>query len=946
MTSPASDLLERDSQADAIDRALAAGRRSEGRVVLIEGPAGIGKSGLLHALRQQAEGRSRVLAARASRLEQAFAFGVVRQLFEQAVRDPEVGSRALEGAAGAAAGIFDDAPSEAGAASYAILHGLHWLALNLADDGPLVLVVDDLHWCDISSLRFLTYLARRLDGTPIVLAATTRPVGSGPAGDPGVELASDLLVELLGDLSAELSAVHLHPQPLSQEASAELLERLLGARPGPRFAAACFDSTDGNPLLLTQLAHSLRAEGTEPTDEQAGAVRRTAHRALSRTVLARVGRLSPATVGAVRAIAILGETATTELVAALAGISTDEVITAVQELVAAQVLSRSDGLSFVHALVRDAVYFDLPGPERERFHARAARLLAGAGAPVERIASQLELAPRTGDRWAVEINVAAAEAAVARAAPDAAAEYLQRALEEPPTPELRSELTRRRGMLLVDVNGPSAGVALRAAVELEPDPMQAAAIEIQLLQVLTFTGGQAESNRIARARLEQLPAEADDLLALYETFRANSVTFGAVDDDAVPALAHAREWPLGAGGPGVRARASLASMMWMFDGGTAEECTALAKWAISGDQMLLRTQTMPAVGALLTLSWADRDEPLTVWEDARDEAHRTGAALLHWTIDVWLGAEQQRRGNLGSAVELLREAAVIGRRWNAGGSQYAGDQFSDAPLALALLDQGKVPEACAVIDRSPASLTDTMFSTQIWLHAQAHVRLGEGRLDEALEATLQQERRATWMHTPIVADWRLPRALALHRLGRAEESVGVAREAVAMAERWGTPNVVGPALRVLGELLGADGLPQLERSVSLLSGSSARLEYAKSLAALGGALRRERQPTDARDPLERAYEVARACDADGIVEQIRTELAASGVRRRRDEAGGTGALTPSERRVADLAAGGRTNREIAQELFVTPKTVEVHLSAAYRKLGIASRHALAGVLQG
>lgn len=942
----ATDLLERGPQSAAVEEALAAGRRGDGRVVLIEGPAGIGKSGLLRELRDRAEGRSRLLVARASRLEQAFAFGVVRQLFEQSVRDPELADMVFDGAASAAADVFADAPSEGSTASYAILHGLHWFTLNLADAGqPLVLVVDDLHWCDISSLRFLAYLARRLDGTSIVLAATTRPVGAEASG-PEVERVSDLLAELLGDLAAEPTAVLLHPQPLSPAASTQLVGGILGSVPHEAFADACFAATDGNPLLLTQLAHSLQAEGIAPTEANASKVRRTAHRALSRTVLARVGRLPATTVAVARAIAVLGETATTDLVGRLAGTSTAEVVAAIRELVAAQVLARGDQLGFVHALVRDAIYFDLPGAEREQLHAAAARLLIEAGAPVERIASQLELAPRTGDQAAVDINVRAADAAVGRAAPDAAADYLARALDEPPPPEQRPGLAHRRGTLLVDVNGPTAVEALREAVDLEPDPLKAASIEIELLQGLTFTGGQAEANRISRARLEQLPAEAEDLLALYETFRANTVTFGAVDDQAIPALAPARVWPLGDGGPGVRARASLASLMWMYDGGTADECSALANWAISSDQMLLRTQTMPAVGALLTLSWADRDEPLTVWEDARDEAHRTGAVLLHWTIDVWLGAEQQRRGNLGSAVGLLRESAVIGRRWNAGGTQYAGNQFSEAPLALALLDGGELDDARKVIEASPASPTDTMFSTQVWLHALAHVRIAEGRLDEALEATLQQERRANWLKTPIGFDWRLPRAQALHRLGRREEALAFARDGLAVAERWGAPNVVGAALRTVGELRGADGIDDLERSVQLLASSSARLEYAKSLLALGAARRRDRQPTDARDPLERAFELARACDASAVVEQVRTELAASGIRRRRDEAGGAGALTPSERRVADLAAGGRTNREIAQELFVTPKTVEVHLSAAYRKLGIASRHALAGALAG
>ena len=228
MTTPL--LLERDAPSSAIADALRAGRRGGGCVVLIEGPAGIGKSGLLHELRRQAEGHGRVLVARASRLEQTFAFGVVRQLFEAVVREHDRGGALFEGAATAALDVFDDAATEGAGASYAALHGLHWLALNLAEAGPLLLVVDDLHWCDPSSLRFLAYLARRLEGTSIVLATSTRPVGTTPAG-ADVEQVPELLAELLGELAAEPSAVHLHPAPLSPAASGELLGRLLGTAP-------------------------------------------------------------------------------------------------------------------------------------------------------------------------------------------------------------------------------------------------------------------------------------------------------------------------------------------------------------------------------------------------------------------------------------------------------------------------------------------------------------------------------------------------------------------------------------------------------------------------------------------------------------------------------------------------------------------------------------------
>jgi DNA-binding CsgD family transcriptional regulator len=143
---------------------------------------------------------------------------------------------------------------------------------------------------------------------------------------------------------------------------------------------------------------------------------------------------------------------------------------------------------------------------------------------------------------------------------------------------------------------------------------------------------------------------------------------------------------------------------------------------------------------------------------------------------------------------------------------------------------------------------------------------------------------------------------------------------------------------------GSAGLPQLEEAVAVLDGSLARLELAKSLAALGTAIRHDRRPSEAREPLRRALELAALCDAQPLVERVRHELYATGARPRTEALGGAAALTPSERRVSALAAEGQTNRDIAQALFITPKTVEVHLSSAYRKLRIRSRRELAGAL--
>ena len=186
--------------------------------------------------------------------------------------------------------------------------------------------------------------------------------------------------------------------------------------------------------------------------------------------------------------------------------------------------------------------------------------------------------------------------------------------------------------------------------------------------------------------------------------------------------------------------------------------------------------------------------------------------------------------------------------------------------------------------------------------------------------------------------------MALAGLDRHNEALPLVEVELKRARAWGAPGTVARTLRVLGTLERAEGLPRLEEAVELVAGSPARLEYAKALLALGRALQLAQRPTEARDPLRRALELADVCGAPALTDDARSELHAAGGRPRTTALTGIDSLTPSERRIAKLAAAGRTNRDIAQELFVTPKTVERHLGNVYRKLGISSRQGLGAEL--
>jgi predicted ATPase len=470
-------LLERDAELERAGAAIDLACAGSGRVLIVEGPAGIGKTELLRAVRELASERGmQSLPARGDDLEHDFPYGIARQLFEPVVRQTPGAAldSLLEGAAAPAAAILGSGGSAD--SSFSALHALFWLTSNLAECRPLLLAVDDAHWADLPSLRFLHYLARRLGELPVLLVIARRPA------EPGANH------ELIGRIAAEVGARVLALAPLREAAAAGLVRDLLGGDAEQEFCRACHTATCGNPFLLHELAHALREEGVAPTRAEAPRVGRIAPEGISRRVLVRLLRLPPDARALAHFAAVLGTGVALRTAAALTGLEDAAAARAADGLVAADVLAGVQPLEFVHPIVREVIYADIPPAERAFAHARAALVLSEAGAPAEETAVQLLAAEPAGQQWAVDALCGAAREALRRGEPGSAAIFLERALAEPPTPERGPQLSRELGRAKTLAGDPCGSEHLRAALDATPAGAQRARVASELAHAYIAVG--------------------------------------------------------------------------------------------------------------------------------------------------------------------------------------------------------------------------------------------------------------------------------------------------------------------------------------------------------------------------------------------------------------------------------------------------------------------------
>jgi predicted ATPase len=450
-------LLDREQELRALRVALVEARAENGQLLLIEGPAGLGKTSLLRAASDIAVEMDFVtLRARASELERDFPYGCVRQLLEPAVSRAAGSERLFDGAAALAMPLFEArapvAQSESPPDSaFSVLHGLYWLLNNLTRAKPVALCVDDLQWADTESLRFLSYLAPRLDGLALAVLATVR--------------SRENVTPDLAQLSGAPETKVLRPEPLSLAACTTLCERRLGSNVDADFAAACHGATGGNPFYLETLLREAQDRRFLTEAREAARVRRFGPGAVARAVLLRLSSAPAAATTLVRAIAVLGDGASVAEAARLAELPEDEAVHAADLLVTLSILKQGEGLEFAHSIVRQAVYADIGAHARARGHARAAQILADAGASDERVATQVAQAEPGGDASRVELLRRVASSALSRGAPAAAVAWLTRALAEPPSAASRGEVLLELGSAELRLAMAEAAEHLSAAMQ-------------------------------------------------------------------------------------------------------------------------------------------------------------------------------------------------------------------------------------------------------------------------------------------------------------------------------------------------------------------------------------------------------------------------------------------------------------------------------------------------
>jgi DNA-binding CsgD family transcriptional regulator len=961
-TAQSRPLLEREAELAALAERLSEAGEGYGSVTVIDAPAGKGKTRLLQATRDQArEAGMRVLGGAGAELERGFPFGLAIQLFEPLWFTASEAQRAgfMAGPARHAGELLTGAVSDSDSGedqAYAIIRGLFWLCLNLAQPSepaaeasatgpsaapagtPLVMLVDDLHWADAASLRFLAYLAQRIEALPIAMVVNFR-TGEEPADR-----------EALAALRRASGEATLRPRSLSEGGvSALLAEEFPDA--DPAFSSACTQATGGNPFLLVELIEQVRAQGLTPDAELAERVADLPPESVLASVADRVASLPADAQMVSQALAVLGDGAALHHVCQLAGLDHARTTRAADVLAAAHLVQPGAPLAFEHPLIRAAIRRSMPPLDRGQCHRRAAAILHADGVPSEIVAAHLLAAPPPSpserDPEAVEVLRAAARSALSNGAATSAVRLLERALSEHPAEDVFPEVISELAEAEVAAGVPHAVERLDDAMMVTGEVSKRTRLALTQGRALRDGGRPREAAEVlgaALAGLKDVDAELSDELQGAYIAATLGVPELAEQAQRQSELLRARigVHPT----PGQREALAHMALQAGLRGAEHGEVLELANRAWDAGALVEVDGACERTVLLITsaLLFADQlERHLEICEEAiaRARAQNAPTALAAATYcRAWARYEQGRiqeaADDAQSALDVRLDGMQIYARTAYGAlacCHLQSGQLDEADTALSIIDHPEVRDS----NHLP-----------FLLDVRAELRLAQRRPAEALHDALragEEFSRRLGSDSPGALAWRSTAAFGHLALGEPDRARTLAEEELTLARHAGVTRIVIRDLRVIGlAQRGKRGLKRLAEAVSIGDRHQPRLEHILALVDLGAALRRDNQRSAAREPLKRALDLARRGGLTGVADRARTELLAAGARPRRDMLTGVDALTASQRRVADLAVQGLTTRQIAEALFITPKTVEYHLRQTYQKLDVSSREALAGVL--
>ena len=889
--------------------------------LVITGPAGIGKSTVLRSLVAGARDRGwRTMETRAVEAEAQLAFGGLADLLDpwlDSVEDrlPPAQRLAL-GVALQRLPVGDSPPPP-----LAVSLGTLAVLRAVAEEAPVVVAVDDLSWLDGPSARVLAYALRRLDDAHVAFVATVR------TDDPDAEL-SDVATAL----AAPVRRMHL--QALDLAAIDALVHREVGLSLRRPALAWLHGVSGGNPFFALEIARAMQRTGGRPGFE--GLALSTSTGALVRE---RLAALPVSTLWPLAAAAALGQPLITTLTVAY-----PDAPAALEVARSARVVELDGGMvRFTHPLLAAGAYGSLDTAGRRQLHRR----LAEAVPEPEQRARHLALATdRPSEEVAAELERAAVHAR-ARGGSDAAAElWLHAAMRTPvEDPDGIRRRTIAAGGFFIQAGDPTRARAVLEEYVAATAPGPGRADALRVLADARSSDDWPAKVRLLEQALEEagqdhrLRSEILQALAQASRFTLRGASLEVELATAAVAEAEAQDDPV------ARCSAYLTAVFAHHSTGDGLAADLLGRArALAPEVQHLRIFMQPAFCEALIDEADDRLEPaaasLAVLQASAEAAGDWDSLPLITTnladVEYRLGAWQAAHAH---AVEGERGARVNG--------QALALAFALHARALVEIGLGRTADGRRTADEALA------LTREIGVVAPGHavsttlgrLALEQGDLEGAvaeLRLAMDAERAAGY-GTPQILFGVPPLAEALVALDRAGEAAAAIAYYEAAARRLDRPSALAASHRVRGLIATAAG--DEERAVSEFADALAEhgrvpepFERAQTLLAQGEALRRFRRRGQAREALEAAIEIFDRLGAAGWRERAARALARTGHRESGDS------LTPTERQVAELAAAGRTNREVAEQLFMSPHTVEAHLTRVYRSLGVRGRTALARAL--